>query len=120
LLITQLLVCDARDAPANTWWVRSAVRGLRDAVIVRTAAQLAGGAFAADDLQRCTLWLLGPMAALRLARLRNCRVLGGPVAGATFADGALTAKASARPEPAGCRAACGTLRLQSVWLPLCA
>ena len=63
------------------------MRGLTDRVIVRTAAQLAGGAFAAEDLARCTLWLLGPLAALRLARLRDCRVYSGPVAGATFADG---------------------------------
>ena len=71
-------------------FLRSAVRGLADQAIVRSAAQLRGGAFAAQGLQRCTLWLAGPLAALRLAGLRDCRVLAGPVAGATFIDGAYT------------------------------
>ncbi|KAK9845783.1 hypothetical protein WJX81_002252 [Elliptochloris bilobata] len=66
----------------------SAVRGLADCTIVRTAAQLAGGTFAAEGLDCCTLWLAGPLAALRLAGLRGCRVFAGPVAGATFVDDA--------------------------------
>lgn len=68
--------------------LRSAVRGLADQTVVRSAAQLRGGAFTAQGLRRCTLWLAGPLAALRLANLRDCRVLAGPVAGATFVDGA--------------------------------
>ncbi len=68
--------------------LRSAVRGLADQTVVRSAAQLRGAAFTARGLQRCTLWLAGPLAGLRLAGLRDCRVYAGPVAGATFVDGA--------------------------------
>ena len=35
---------------------------------------------------RCTVALLGPLRSLRLAGLRDCRVVAGPVTGASFAD----------------------------------
>ena len=42
-----------------------------------------------SDLEDCTLFLLAPLAALFMHRLRRCRVVTGPVAGATFMEGRL-------------------------------
>ena len=63
------------------------VTGLTGADVVRTAEQLAGGDFVLHGLTDCRVWLPGSVAALRLAGLRRCAVLAGPVAGAVFADG---------------------------------
>lgn len=41
-----------------------------------------------SDLRDCSVWLLGGLSALRMMRLARCRVYGGPVAGATFVEGA--------------------------------
>jgi hypothetical protein len=57
-------------------------------VVVKSAAELAGGDFTMVDLVDCTVFLLGRLSALRLRRLKRCRVYGGPVVGATFAEGA--------------------------------
>ena len=51
-----------------------------------TADQLAGQDFVLLDLEGCTIYLLGHMPALRMTGLRNCRVYGGPVTGASFMD----------------------------------
>lgn len=65
------------------------LQGLRNQVIVMTADQLGAAAdFVLLDLEGCTVYLLGQLAALRMLRLRACRVFTGPVTGATFVDDA--------------------------------
>ncbi|KAK9805457.1 hypothetical protein WJX73_008992 [Symbiochloris irregularis] len=61
------------------------IQGARNQVLVRTADQL-GGDFVLEDLQGCTVLLLGRLSALRVRQLRDCRIACGPVAGATFVD----------------------------------
>lgn len=63
------------------------MRGLENQVVVSTAEELGEGDFALTDLRGCTVFLLGPLSALRIHKLRGCQVLTGPVAGATFIEG---------------------------------
>lgn len=66
----------------------STISGLRGAVVAPSRAEVAGQEFTLTDLQDCTVFLLAPLAALFLHRLRRCRVYAGPVAGACFVEGA--------------------------------
>ena len=61
--------------------------GLKGQVILERRDSVAGLDFTLSDLQDCTVFLLGPLAALFMHRLQRCRVCVGPVAGATFMEG---------------------------------
>jgi len=76
-----------------------AIVGLRDAVVVLRPGEggWPGGAAGSSDtppdihladLERCSVWILGPLASLRVWCLRDCRVVAGPVLGSTFLEGA--------------------------------
>lgn len=62
--------------------------GLRGAVVAPSREAAAGQEFTLSDLEDCSVYLLAPLAALFLHRLRRCRVYTGPVAGACFVEGA--------------------------------
>ena len=66
------------------------LRGLTGQTHVLHDEELGGGDFSLSDLSDCTVWLLGRLSALRMARLSRCRVYSGPVAGATFVEGKAT------------------------------
>lgn len=69
----------------------SCSRGRRDLsgqTLVLGPDDLGGGDFMLSDLRDCSVWLLGGLSALRMTRLARCRVYTGPVAGATFVEGA--------------------------------
>lgn len=70
-----------------------------------TADQLSGD-FTVRDLKGCTVHLLGTLSALRLQRLRQCHVLCGPVAGASFLDGAALVLAHVHICPGAARHGC--------------
>ena len=65
------------------------VAGLSGEVVAPPRGELEGRECTLADLEGCTVLLLAPLAALFMHRLRRCRVVTGPVAGATFAEGAL-------------------------------
>jgi hypothetical protein len=56
-------------------------------VVVEQRGSVAGLDFTLSNLQDCTVFLLGPLAALFIHRLTRCRVYVGPVAGAAFMEG---------------------------------
>ncbi|GAB4823378.1 hypothetical protein N2152v2_010424 [Parachlorella kessleri] len=60
--------------------------GRKGQLILERRDSVAGLDFTLSDLQDCTVFLLGPLAALFLHRLQRCRVCVGPVAGATFME----------------------------------
>ncbi|PNH04075.1 Tubulin-specific chaperone C, partial [Tetrabaena socialis] len=64
--------------------------GLTDARVVLRGEQLAEGGAGGDyvllGLTRCTVLLLGRLRSLRVAGLRGCTVVAGPVTGAAFVD----------------------------------
>eukprot|EP00775_Hariotina_reticulata_P009384 gene9384-9548_t len=62
--------------------------GHRGCVILRVPHQLAGQVFVLHDMSDCTVLLLGQLSALRLQQLQRCRVVAGPVSGATSISGA--------------------------------
>jgi hypothetical protein len=62
------------------------LQGLRDQVVIKTAADLCGQDYVLLDLHGCTIYLLGPMPALRLHTLRNCTLYTGPITGAVFVN----------------------------------
>lgn len=75
--------CSTRHPP-------SVVRGLVGETIVRRADELQGGELLLAELRGCTIFVLGTVDALWMYDLLDCRVLGGPIRGATFIDGAGT------------------------------
>ncbi|KAG1675415.1 hypothetical protein FOA52_012334 [Chlamydomonas sp. UWO 241] len=60
--------------------------GLRDETVVLGPDQINHRDFVLIDLQRCTIFLMGHLPALRLLGLRDCTVVAGPVTGAVFVD----------------------------------
>ncbi|GIL47874.1 hypothetical protein Vafri_4507 [Volvox africanus] len=64
--------------------------GLTDTTVVLPADEVSergiGGDFVLLNLTRCRVVLLGRLRALRIAGLRNCTVVSGPVTGACFVD----------------------------------
>ncbi|GIL89468.1 hypothetical protein Vretimale_18891 [Volvox reticuliferus] len=64
--------------------------GLSDTTIVLPGDEVSergtGGDFVLLNLTRCRVVLLGRLRALRIAGLRNCTVVSGPVTGACFVD----------------------------------
>lgn len=82
----QCLLHEAVPVPEAVVLLDRGIQGAREQTIVRTADQL-GGDFVLEDLQGCTVLLLGRLSALRIRHLQNCRIACGPVAGATFVDG---------------------------------
>eukprot|EP00877_Chromochloris_zofingiensis_P002777 jgi/Chrzof1/124/Cz01g04070.t1 len=57
-------------------------------LVVKTAAELSGREFVLINLTNCTIYLLGPMAALRIHQLNHCTVYTGPITGSAFLNGA--------------------------------
>lgn len=55
--------------------------------MVRRADELQGGELLLAELRQCTVFVLGTVDALWVYDVRDCRVVGGPVTGATFVDG---------------------------------
>ncbi|DBA73148.1 hypothetical protein WJX79_007037 [Trebouxia sp. C0005] len=67
------------------------LRGLADLqqqTVVVNAEELAGGEYSLTNLQGCTVHLQGPMSALQIRALVECKVSTGPVTGPTFVYGA--------------------------------
>ncbi|KAL4459071.1 hypothetical protein ABPG75_013936 [Micractinium tetrahymenae] len=75
-------------AAAATAASGSTLSGLRGQVVTFSREEAAGREFTLTDLEDCSVYLLAPLAALFLHRLRRCRVFTGPVAGACFIEGA--------------------------------
>lgn len=67
--------------------MRRILRGKRDQTLVRSAEELDSGDFSLEDLTDCKVFLLGPISALRVHRLKNCSLVAGPVSGAAFFEG---------------------------------
>lgn len=61
---------------------------------MKTAGDLVGADYVLSDLRQCTIHLRGRMGALRIQNVQDCLVYAGPVAGATFVNGKLTAACS--------------------------
>ena len=66
----------------------TAIRGLVGQTIVHRCSTAGTEDCTLSDLECCTVYLLGPLAALFIHRLRGCRLYSGPVAGASFVEGA--------------------------------
>ncbi|KAK9803656.1 hypothetical protein WJX72_009026 [[Myrmecia] bisecta] len=62
------------------------LQGLRGVTVTKHAAELRGDDYTLVDLEDCTVCLLGTLSALRMHKLRRCRVCTGPVTGATFVE----------------------------------
>mmetsp|Transcript_48617 Transcript_48617/g.155583 ORF Transcript_48617/g.155583 Transcript_48617/m.155583 type:complete len:405 (-) Transcript_48617:263-1477(-) len=62
------------------------LKGLRNEVVVKRAAELQGLDYTLFDLEGCTVYLLGPMSALRLHRVKDCTIVAAPVLGSVFID----------------------------------
>lgn len=56
-------------------------------MVVEPRESIAGLDVTLSDLRDCTVFLLGPLAALFMHRLQRCQVFAGPVAGAIFMEG---------------------------------
>ena len=69
---------------------------------MKNAEELAGDDFTLHDLEGCRVFLQGPMSALRMRRLRNCKVYAGPVAGASFVDGMALQSPGTEPNMCNC------------------
>ena len=63
------------------------LKGLRGQVVVLTRAQLRGRDCTLSDLHDCSVYLLGPLAALFVHGLERCRVCTGPITSAAFLEG---------------------------------
>lgn len=106
-------------AGASTGGGGGAINGLRRRVLVLGREEAAGKELTLTDLEDCSVYLLAPLAALFLHRLRRCRVFTGPVAGACFVEGAQPSlfpcgEADGLPPPTQCAAQpCGPCCLES-------
>lgn len=61
---------------------------LQQQTVIVNAEELAGGEYSLTNLQGCTVHLQGPMSALQIRALVECKVSTGPVTGPTFVYGA--------------------------------
>jgi len=62
------------------------LRGRTGGTVVLSAKELGGGEFVLEDLTEVTVWLCGPMRALFIHRLTNCRVYAGAVGGSMLLE----------------------------------
>ncbi len=63
------------------------INSLQGTTVVEACGTSGAQDYTLTDLEDCKIFLLGPLAALFMHRLRNCTVVTGPVAGATFVEG---------------------------------
>ncbi len=82
-----VIACSTQFACKQDHALCRGLANLQQQTIVVHAEELAGGEYSLTNLQGCTVHLQGPMSALQIRDLIDCKVSTGPVTGPTFVYG---------------------------------